>query len=68
MVERGAGTGSAFADAEYVAAGAESRACDEVWEGSELVLKVKEPLAGSFRASAPGSCCSPTCTSRPRPS
>jgi alanine dehydrogenase len=48
VVEHGAGTGSAFADAEYVAAGAEVAPVDQVWELSELVLKVKEPLAEEY--------------------
>jgi alanine dehydrogenase len=44
VVEHAAGTGSAFTDAAYVAAGAELAPVDQVWEVSELVLKVKEPL------------------------
>ncbi len=43
-VERGAGAGSAFADSEYEQSGAtvlESAA--EVWNQSEMVVKVKEP-------------------------
>ncbi|MDX6568917.1 MAG: alanine dehydrogenase [Gaiellales bacterium] len=48
VVEYGAGTGSAFADAEYVAAGAEVAPVDQVWDVSELVLKVKEPLAAEY--------------------
>jgi len=45
LVERGAGLGSAFADADYEAAGAALRSCEEVWAEAELLLKVKEPLA-----------------------
>ncbi|MEO9174249.1 MAG: alanine dehydrogenase [Gaiellales bacterium] len=48
VVEHEAGTGSAFADGEYVAAGASMADVDEVWGGSELVLKVKEPLAAEY--------------------
>ena len=48
VVEHEAGSGSAFADAEYVAAGAEMAPVDQVWEVSELVLKVKEPLAAEY--------------------
>ncbi len=46
LVERGAGEGSGFPDAAYVAAG--GRICtgaDEVWESAEMILKVKEPVA-----------------------
>ena len=48
LVERGAGAGSAFADADYEAAGARLRSCEEVWAEAELLLKVKEPLAAEF--------------------
>lgn len=44
LVESGAGAGSAFADDDYSAAGAELATVDEVWSRAELVLKVKEPL------------------------
>ncbi len=40
-VERGAGEGSGFSDEDY--AGARLVDTDEVWERSELVVKVKEP-------------------------
>ena len=49
IVERDAGTGAGFSDNEYVRAGAvivESAA--EVWGSSEIVVKVKEPLAAEF--------------------
>ena len=48
LVERGAGDGSAFADADYEAAGARLLACEDVWAEAELLLKVKEPLAAEF--------------------
>ena len=49
LVERGAGTGSAFADADYEAAGATPAVdCEDVWGEAELLLKVKEPLAEEF--------------------
>jgi hypothetical protein len=48
LVERRAGTGSAFADADYEAAGARLLECDEVWAEAELLLKVKEPLVEEF--------------------
>jgi alanine dehydrogenase len=47
-IERGAGEGSAFADDAYTAVGARIGSADEVWEESELVLKVKEPIAAEY--------------------
>jgi alanine dehydrogenase len=49
LVEEGAGLGSAFADAAYERAGARIAGVDEVWERSELLLKVKEPVASEYR-------------------
>jgi alanine dehydrogenase len=43
LVERGAGEGSGFPDAEYAAAGARLVDVAEVWGEAELVVKVKEP-------------------------
>jgi alanine dehydrogenase len=48
LVETAAGEGSAFADAEYVAAGARLASCDEVWGAADLLLKVKEPLPAEY--------------------
>jgi len=48
LVERGAGSGAHFADAEYESAGAELVGVAEVWERSELLLKVKEPIEPEF--------------------
>ena len=45
LVESGAGAGIRVSDAEYEAAGALIGSCSEVWEKSELVVKVKEPQA-----------------------
>src|SRR5215471_12320836 len=42
LVERGAGLGSGFTDAEYAAAGATLVGVDDAWGGSDLVVKVKE--------------------------
>jgi alanine dehydrogenase len=43
-VETGAGTGSGFADADYVAAGAQIvAAAADVFAQAELIVKVKEP-------------------------
>ncbi|WP_028660419.1 alanine dehydrogenase [Nocardioides insulae] len=48
-IEAGAGTGSAISDDEYAAAGARVLArADDVWGESELVLKVKEPIAEEY--------------------
>jgi alanine dehydrogenase len=44
VVEKGAGAGAGFADADYERAGAKLAAtADAVWEPAELVVKVKEP-------------------------
>ncbi|MFE1645529.1 alanine dehydrogenase [Microbacterium sp. P01] len=49
VVQRGAGAGSSMPDAEYAAAGATllDDAAD-VWEHADLLLKVKEPVAGEY--------------------
>ena len=45
LVESGAGLGSGFTDAQYAASGARvTSSAEEVWEGVELVVKVKEPV------------------------
>ena len=48
LVEEGAGVGSAFPDDAYVRAGASIASVDDVWERSELLLKVKEPIAAEY--------------------
>jgi alanine dehydrogenase len=48
VVEHGAGVGSGFGDQAYVAVGAHVAAVDEVWSSSELLLKVKEPIAEEY--------------------
>ncbi|MBU9699080.1 alanine dehydrogenase [Rhodobacteraceae bacterium HSP-20] len=46
LVETGAGVGSGFADADYIAAGARIAAdAAEVFAKSEMIVKVKEPQA-----------------------
>ena len=47
VLQQDAGIGSGFSDAEYQAAGAQIVRRDEAWD-SELVLKVKEPLATEY--------------------
>ena len=48
LVETGAGEGSAFPDAAYEAVRARVASVDEVWEASELLLKVKEPIEQEY--------------------
>src|SRR4051812_41218632 len=44
LIESGAGLGSGIADAQYDAAGATIFGhADDVWAGSEMIVKVKEP-------------------------
>jgi len=48
-VQAGAGLGSSIPDQDFVAAGATILdAADGVWETSELILKVKEPIAEEY--------------------
>lgn len=49
LIEKGAGMGSGFTDEEYKAAGA--ILCDyarDVWDGCEMMVKVKEPLEEEY--------------------
>ena len=48
VVEEGAGVGSAFPDEVYVRAGASIASVDDVWDRSDLLLKVKEPIAAEY--------------------
>ena len=48
LVETGAGDGSSFPDEEYVATGARIVSVEDVWSESELLLKVKEPIAVEY--------------------
>ncbi|TPW77677.1 alanine dehydrogenase [Schumannella soli] len=48
-VQSGAGLGSGITDEAYAAAGASLIAtAEELWSGSELVVKVKEPIAAEY--------------------
>jgi alanine dehydrogenase len=47
-IESGAGVGSAFTDSAYETAGARVTSVDDVWADSELLLKVKEPIAREY--------------------
>ena len=49
LVETTAGVGSQFDDTQYEAVGARLASVDEVWEGSDLLLKVKEPIEPEYR-------------------
>jgi alanine dehydrogenase len=44
LVERGAGLGSGFEDAQYEVAGAQILDVEEVWARAEMIMKVKEPI------------------------
>jgi len=49
FIEASAGLGSAISDSDYEAVGARIlKSADEVWSKSELVLKVKEPIAAEY--------------------
>lgn len=48
-IERGAGEGSGFADAEYAEAGAQLvYGAGPVWDGVDMMVKVKEPLPEEY--------------------
>jgi alanine dehydrogenase len=48
VVEAGAGVGSGFADERYTAVGARIAPVEDVWAATELLLKVKEPIAEEY--------------------
>jgi len=48
LIEAGAGLGSGLQDKSYIQAGAEVRLSSEVWNNSEMILKVKEPITPEF--------------------
>jgi alanine dehydrogenase len=49
LLEKGAGDGSSLSDDDFVRAGATIVGdADELWAGSEMVLKVKEPIAEEY--------------------
>jgi len=49
FVEKSAGLGSSITDAEYVKAGATILdTADEIWAKSEMIIKVKEPVAEEY--------------------
>ncbi|MFP4974167.1 alanine dehydrogenase [Paenibacillus sp. CN-4] len=55
LLEKGAGAGSGFADAEYAQAGAELvNDAAGVWNAADMVMKVKEPLESEYDYFRPG--------------
>jgi alanine dehydrogenase len=48
VVETDAGDGSSFPDDAYTRVGARIGTVDEVWESTDMVLKVKEPIASEY--------------------
>ncbi len=54
LVEKGAGPGSGFSDEDYVRAGARIVVREEVWQKSDLLCKVKEPLEHEYPFLRPG--------------
>ena len=55
LVEKGAGAGSALSDRAYAGAGATLvESAREIWEQSDLIMKVKEPQAAEFPLLRPG--------------
>lgn len=55
LVERGAGAGSGFGDAEYEASGAELVGShEEVFARAAMIVKVKEPIAAEYGLLRPG--------------
>jgi alanine dehydrogenase len=55
IVEKGAGIGSGFVDVDYAQSGAELiESAADVWNQSEMIMKVKEPLASEYKYFRPG--------------
>jgi alanine dehydrogenase len=55
FVETGAGMGSGFSDAQYLAAGAQiAQDADAVWQAAEMIVKVKEPIEAEWQRIRPG--------------
>jgi alanine dehydrogenase len=48
VIETGAGVGSSMSDADYERVGAQIVTVDDVWGRSDMVLKVKEPIASEY--------------------
>lgn len=55
IIEKGAGEGAGFFDEAYASVGAEiMKTADDVWENSEMIVKVKEPLHEEYKYFRPG--------------
>lgn len=55
IVESGAGVGSGFGDADFLAVGAQIAVdADTVWAAAELIVKVKEPIEPEWERIRPG--------------
>ncbi len=55
LIEKNAGEGSLFSNAEYEQAGAKIiNSASEVWEKAQMILKVKEPLPSEYPYFRPG--------------
>ncbi|MBU5342387.1 alanine dehydrogenase [Caldifermentibacillus hisashii] len=55
LIEKNAGEGSSFSNAEYEQAGAKIiNSSSEVWEKAQMILKVKEPLPSEYPYFRPG--------------
>ncbi len=55
VVETGAGLGSGFSDAQFLAAGAEmANDADAVWAAADMIVKVKEPIEPEWKRIRPG--------------
>jgi len=55
LIEKAAGSGSGFTDDYYEGAGAELRdRADDIWAESEMIMKVKEPIAVEWPKMRPG--------------
>ena len=54
LVQSSAGTGSGFADNDYINAGAKIvNSIEEIYYNSELIVKVKEPLLKEYNLIQP---------------
>ena len=55
VVEAGAGLGSGFSDAQYLAAGAQiAKDAETVWATADMIVKVKEPIEPEWKCIRPG--------------
>jgi alanine dehydrogenase len=62
FIQSGAGTKSGFSDDDFVRNGVKVLAdADALYATGELIVKVKEPIAGDLPVCARITCCSATC-------